>query len=95
VQCNNDLRADRLCTWPNVQTDCGLTGSNGCVPCGGTWAGPSGGTVSCGRYPWATYCEWQGYTPPPPTCKNLYETCYNDCCPGLTCNGGWGGFCDI
>jgi hypothetical protein len=53
VECNNDIRAIRMCTNPYQSTQCGVAGPNGCAPCGASWAGPAGGSVGC-----YGSCQW-------------------------------------
>jgi hypothetical protein len=93
VQCNNNVRADRICTWPHSSTSCGATGDHGCVQCGSTWQGPSNGQAVC-----SGTCGWyDGTTPPQCTasgnsCSSNSECCSNSCRTdyGMCVEAGWG-----
>jgi hypothetical protein len=94
VECSNDKRAVRLCTWPGVITSCGKTGVNGCVKCGESWNGPAGGQAVC-----TGTCMWYDGIVPPPQCTPSGQSCNSNsqCCSnscrtdyGVCVENGWG-----
>ena len=94
VQCNDNTRAIRLCTWAFTPTSCGMTGPNGCAPCGSSFGGPSGGQAIC-----AGMCSWYDGGGSPPQCTSSGNSCSSsaDCCSnncrtdyGMCVESGWG-----